>query len=77
MSQHRTPAFGLRRQFRPGDKVPDTGIYEAHHADGEELNSNVHLRGETFPPCSGCGEEVRYFLARKAPYIFSDEDFQP
>ena len=76
MSQPKTPAFALRRQFRPGDEVPDTGIYEAHHADGEEPSSNVHLRGEMFPACPDCAQQVRYFLVRKAPYIFSDEDFQ-
>jgi hypothetical protein len=77
LSQSRIPAYGLRRQFRPGDKVPETGIYEARHADGEEPSSSVHLRDETFLPCPDCAEEVRYFLLRKAPYIFSDDDFQP
>ena len=63
--------------FRPGDTVRETGIYEVIHDRSHRAAHEVVLVGaETFPPCDSCGDRVRFRLVRTAPYIFSDEDFE-
>lgn len=60
--------------YEPGDLVELSGIYAICHADGTRV-SVVLIRGNVFPQCDCCGDEVRYRLARSAPYIFDDSDF--
>ncbi len=63
-----------RRIYAPADEVPESGIYERLHANGEK-DTEVFLRGNIFPACADCGLKVRYTIVRTAPYIFDDEDF--
>lgn len=72
---HRPSAHGP--QFRPGDPVRESGIYEVVH--GREHRSThevVMLKGTAFPMCDTCSENVRFRLVRTAPYIFQDGDFE-
>lgn len=62
--------------FRPGEPVPETGIYEVLHDRKHRISHEVMLRSkDLFPPCDQCGMHVRFKVIRTAPYIFEDEDF--
>lgn len=65
-------------EFRPGDVVRETGIYEViHNSEHRTAHEVVMVASHSFPPCENCGTRVRFRLVRTAPYIFSDEDFEP
>lgn len=63
--------------FKPGDKVPNSGIYEVTH---DRVHRRVHevtcIAHSTFPPCNHCGDHPRFKLVRKAIHINVDDDFQ-
>jgi hypothetical protein len=72
--RHRNTSLPL---FRPGDAVPESGIYEVlHDADHREAHDAVMILGNQFPTCETCNERVRFRIVRTAPYIFQDEDFE-
>ena len=58
-------------EFKPGDPVPASGIYEVIHdkLDGED-HAHPHqvlaLAGTVFPPCRGCHGWVRFRLHHAA-----------
>ena len=60
--------------FEPGEIVAESGLYEICHSD-EPRTSAVLVRGERFPVCNRCGEEVRYKLLQAVPHISEDPDF--
>ena len=64
-----------KRIYSPDEEVPESGIYQAQHENGEK-DTVVFLRGKLFPSCVDCGANVRYSIVRTAPYIFDDEDFK-
>jgi len=68
---------GNARQYRPGDTVRQSGIYEVVH-DREHRSSHevVMVSGDKFPPCETCSDRVRFKLVRGATYIFFDQDFE-
>jgi len=58
-------------QGATGSCVPQTGIYEIiHRGRHREAHEAVLIRGNLFPACEGCGENVQYRLLRSVPYIF-------
>ncbi len=63
--------------FRPGETVPESGIYEVvHEGDHRQAHDAVMIIGNQFPSCETCNESVRFRIVRTAPYIFQDEDFE-
>lgn len=77
----KNPGHGGRRpntrQYRAGDSVCQSGIYEViHDRDHREAHEVVMISGEHFPDCETCKDKVRFRLVRTAPYIFQDEDFE-
>lgn len=53
------------RSYRPGDRVPASGIYRVEHSP-HRLMHVVTLMGSTrFPVCRRCSRSVRFFLVRK------------
>jgi len=55
------------KYYRPGMKVPISGIYEALHGVGHRLEHEVTIaHGTTFPVCRRCGEDVRFKLIQSA-----------
>ena len=65
------------RQYRAGESVRQSGIYEVVHDRGHrEAHEVVMISGENFPDCDTCKDKVRFRLVRTAPYIFQDEDFE-
>jgi hypothetical protein len=72
--RHRGSSLPL---FRPGDPVPESGIYEVlHDAEHRQAHDAVMILGNQFPSCEICNERVRFRIVRTAPYIFQDEDFE-
>ncbi len=75
------PSGGQRRSqnrnYRPGDTVRQSGIYEVvhdrAHRDSHEV---VMISGDRFPPCETCRDRVRFRMVRSATYIFFDQDFE-
>jgi hypothetical protein len=66
------------RTYRPGDKVPNTGIYGVYHFDHQpEVGSLALITDQTFPECAACRDAVLYQLEHAAPHILEDEDFHP
>ena len=63
--------------FKPGDKVPRSGIYavthDSVHIEGHEVTA---VMGETFPPCNQCGSQPRFRLVRAANLIGTHEAFR-
>ena len=72
--RHRNTALPL---FKPGQTVPESGIYEViHEADHRQAHDAVMIRGNDFPNCEICDQQVRFRIVRTAPYIFQDKDFE-
>lgn len=67
-------------EFKPGDRVPTSGIYEAVHdkLDGDDHTHPHHitaLAGTTFPPCRVCHGWVRFRLDRAAEHVGAHPHF--
>jgi hypothetical protein len=52
--------------FRPGDRVPVTGIYTASHDQHRNPHEVLATEGDKFPNCKTCGERVSFALAQAA-----------
>ena len=50
--------------FKPGDEVPETGIYRIDHDSHRLMHEATLLKGERFPRCKVCKNEVRFPLIR-------------
>lgn len=61
--------------FRPGDKVPRTGIYIASHYQHRLPHEVFASEGELFPPCKRCGTRTFFSLLKAAADISRDQDF--
>jgi uncharacterized protein len=61
-------------EFKPGDTVPTSGIYDVIHdkLDGDD-HANPHqvtaIAGMVFPPCRGCNGWVRFRLHQAAEHV--------
>ena len=63
--------------FKPGDSAPESGVYTVRHRQHRENHSATVFKGERFPGCAQCGDEVRFVLSRRAARILEDTDFKP
>ena len=52
--------------FRPGTQVPASGVYLVTHVDHRPEHAVTLLENEKFPPCSVCGDQVRFRLETAA-----------
>ena len=51
------------RTFLPGERVPETGIYECRHSDRHTAAKQLMFEsGHKFPLCNVCFWSVRYLL---------------
>lgn len=61
----------MTTEFKPGQKVPKSGIYKVTHDNSH--NGIEHeitaIEGKVFPPCHGCGQNPRFVLVREAHHI--------
>ena len=64
--------------FLAGTTVRESGIYEVlHDSNHRTPHEVVMIAKDLFPVCDVCEGSVRYRVLRTAPYIFSDQDFEP
>ena len=64
--------------YKPGEKCPASGIYNAWHADGCKATSTEVLIAldRAFPSCPTCKDAVRFSILRAAPFATEDPDFK-
>ena len=62
--------------FRPGDRIPETGIYRVYHSGHRLAHEVTLLHGESFPRCAKCADDVHFQLLRPAPQISRDANFR-
>ena len=60
--------------FRPGDKVPSTGIYIASHYQHRLPHEVFAVEGELFPVCKRCGTRASFALFKAVADIAFDQD---
>jgi hypothetical protein len=61
--------------FQPADLVPESGVYQVQHYRHRLYHEASLCRGDRFPACSDCGNNVRFRLVRTAPSIELDRNF--
>jgi hypothetical protein len=54
----------MAETYKTGETVPHSGIYRVSHSEHRLPHEVTLLRGNTFPPCSKCGNNVAYNLLR-------------
>ena len=65
------------RIYKPHDEVPYSGVYDVIHDKNHRVKHQVTcVAGKPFPPCRGCGSEVRFQLAVKATHIKDHPTFR-
>lgn len=57
-----------KTEFKIGEVCPESGIYRLkNYQDVSEEQAEIPLtKGEKFPPCKNCKDEVIWVLVRKA-----------
>ena len=68
------PNDGKPQAYQPGQVVPTSGIYTAVHESHRPQHEVVAIRGEEFPACRLCKEEVRFYVATSVPHMTHDFD---
>ena len=62
--------------FKPGDTVPNSGIYRVIHDPKHAQEHEVTcIYGKKFPPCRDCAHP-RFMLVRKALHIDTHDFFK-
>lgn len=65
----------MAQEFKPGDKVPSSGVYRVQHKGHRDGHDATLREGEQFPNCTVCNDEVRFRLVQSAKLIDRDVDF--
>jgi hypothetical protein len=66
-----------RNIYKPGDKVPTSGIYKVvHDTVHREEHEVTAVSGESFPPCNHCGSHPRFQLVHSAHHIGRHDNFR-
>jgi CheY-like chemotaxis protein len=52
--------FFPESRYKPGDLVPESGVYRVLHNRHRSPHESTLKEGETFPACKKCGEDVRF-----------------
>lgn len=65
----------MAAEYKPGDKVPSSGVYRVLHKAHREEHEATLREGEEFPTCTVCEQEVRFRLVQSAKLIDRDRDF--
>jgi len=72
-----SPSHSSSRTYKPGDVVPVSGMYRVLHGPehGRDSHVVVAIRGEQFPPCRVCRQQVSFTIQRQASHCTHDWDF--
>ena len=62
--------------FSSGTAIPESGLYRVLHAGHRGSHEAVLLRGELFPRCHVCAENVQFELLQAVPHLSADENFR-
>ncbi len=62
--------------YKPGDEVPESGIYQVMHYQHRLYHEAVLVGGSRFPECQQCEQRVRFRLVGTAAHIEDDRDFR-
>lgn len=62
------------RAYRPGQMVPISGVYTVVHEGHRGEHEVLAIRGDEFPFCRICTNEVRFYVAQIVPYVTHDFD---
>ena len=54
----------MAKEFKTGEVVPQSGIYQVVHAEHRLAHEVTLLRANPFPPCAECGNKVVFALLR-------------
>ena len=54
----------VRKKYRPGDVVPESGIYRVTHDSHRLMHEATLLQDQRFPICRKCRHDVRFELRR-------------
>jgi hypothetical protein len=54
----------VRKKYRPGDVVPESGIYRVTHDSHRLMHEATLLKDQRFPICKKCNHDVRFELRR-------------
>ena len=65
----------MSHEFKPGEKVPSSGVYRVLHKNHRDEHDATLREGEQFPTCAVCEGEVRFQLVQSAKLIEGDTDF--
>ncbi len=60
-------------EFRPGDRVPRSGLYRVYHDAHRLMHEAALLTDDPFPGCRQCGPAVRFEFIRR----LRDRDILP
>ena len=60
--------------YKPGQIVPISGLYTAIHEGHRSSHEVVAIRGEEFPQCRLCKDEVRFCITKGVPHMMHDFD---
>jgi len=52
------------REFRPGERVPRSGLYRVYHDAHRLMHEATLLTDDPFPFCKQCGTAVRFEFIR-------------
>jgi hypothetical protein len=64
--------------FKPGDNVPETGVYSiVHHGHHPKAHEVACVAGRRFPQCRKCGTSVRFRQEITEHAIEEDDLFNP
>ena len=65
----------MSEEFKPGGKVPTSGIYKVTHDGHTQPHEVTCIEGEQFPPCNTC-KHPKFVLARTAHHVAHHEHFK-
>jgi len=62
--------------FYVDDLIPESGLYRVFHADHRVSHKAILLKGQMFPRCGVCHEEVHFELIMGVPQLETDPNFR-
>ena len=63
-----------RGTFKTGTVIPASGVYSVHHSGHRLPHEVTLLKGEIFPKCQKCADQVTFKLIRALTYQTAAKD---
>ena len=70
------PASPSTPSFSPGSVAPTSGVYLVRHYQHRLPHEVTIIKGDRFPHCSRCGDQVMFELVRDAVDLTEDIDLR-